>query len=73
MLGFSQVLKPIKWQDLLQEGTGAKIHFSEKKYFKGMGHKYLKFELSPCSKLGKMMLKRLVGCPYSLSSVLNTF
>ena len=38
MLGFSQVLKPIKWQDLLEEGkngrsafrTGAKIHFSEK-------------------------------------------
>ena len=41
MLGFSQVLKPIKWQDLIQEGknghngfqTGAKIHFSKKKYF----------------------------------------
>ena len=38
MLGFSQVLKPIKWQDLLEKGknarnafrTGAKIHFSEK-------------------------------------------
>ena len=38
MLGFLQVLKPIKWQDLLEEGqngrnafrTGAKIHFSEK-------------------------------------------
>ena len=38
MLGFAQVLKPIKWQDLLEEeksgrnafGTGAKIHFSEK-------------------------------------------
>ena len=38
MLGFSQVLKPIKWQDLLEEGkngpnafrTGARIHFSEK-------------------------------------------
>ena len=38
MLGFSQVWKPIKWQDLLEEGkngrnafrTGAKIHFSEK-------------------------------------------
>ena len=36
--GFSQVLKPIKWQDLLEEGendrkvfqTGAKIHCSEK-------------------------------------------
>jgi len=41
MLGFSQVLKPIKWQDLLEKGKtgrnafriGAKIHFSEKKYF----------------------------------------
>ena len=38
MLGFLQVLKPIKWQDLLEEGksgcnvfrTGAKIHFSKK-------------------------------------------
>ena len=38
MLGFSQVLKLIKWQDLLEEGkngrnafpTGAKIHFTEK-------------------------------------------
>ena len=38
MLGFLQVLKPKKWQDLLEEGknghdvflTGAKIHFSEK-------------------------------------------
>ena len=38
MLGFSQVLKPIKWQDFLEEGengrnafqTGAKIHLSEK-------------------------------------------
>ena len=38
MLGFSQVLKPIKWQDLSEEGkagrnafpTGAKIHFREK-------------------------------------------
>ena len=38
LLGFLQVLKPIKWQDLLQGGkngrnafrTGAKIHFSEK-------------------------------------------
>ena len=38
VLGFSQVLKAIKWQDLLEEGkndrnafiTGAKIHFSEK-------------------------------------------
>ena len=38
MLGFLQVLKPIKWQDLLEEGkygrnvfrTGAKIHFSGK-------------------------------------------
>ena len=41
MLGFSQVLKPTKWQDLLEEGkngciafrTGAKIHFSEKTIF----------------------------------------
>ena len=39
MLGFLQVLEPIKWQDLLEEGenglgtfrTGAKIHFSKKK------------------------------------------
>ena len=38
MLGFSQLSKPIKWQDLLQKGkngrnaarTGATIHFSEK-------------------------------------------
>ena len=38
MLGFSHVLKPIKTQDLLENGkngrytfpTGAKIHFSEK-------------------------------------------
>ena len=38
MLGFSHVLKAIKWQDLLEEGkngynafrTGAKIHFSKK-------------------------------------------
>ena len=38
ILGFLQVLKPIKWQDLLKEGkndcsefrTGAKIHFSWK-------------------------------------------
>lgn len=41
MLGFSQVWKPVKRQDLLEEGkdgcnvfrTGAKIHVSEKKYF----------------------------------------
>ena len=41
MLGFWQVLKPIKRQDLLEKGkkghnafrTGAKIHFSENKYF----------------------------------------
>ena len=39
MLGFSQLSKAIKWQDLLEKGkngrnafrTGAKIHFSEKK------------------------------------------
>ena len=38
MLGFSQLSKPMKWQDLLEKGkngcnafrTGAKIHFSEK-------------------------------------------
>ena len=37
MLGFSQLPKPIKWQDLLEKKngrnasrTGAKIHFSEK-------------------------------------------
>ena len=38
MHGFSKVFKPIKWQDLLEEGknghdafrTGAKLHFSEK-------------------------------------------
>ena len=44
MLGFSQVLKPIKWQDLLEERkngrnafrTGAKIYFSEK-YILGLG------------------------------------
>ena len=41
MLGFSQLSKPIKWQDLLEKGkngcnalrTSAKIHFNEKKYF----------------------------------------
>ena len=39
MLGFLQLSKPIKWQDLLEKGkngrnafrTGAKIHFSKKK------------------------------------------
>ena len=44
MLGFSQVLKPIKWQDLLEEGrngrnafrTDAKIHFIKKRVF-GLG------------------------------------
>ena len=38
MLGFSQLSKPIKWQDLLEKGKngrnasrkGAKIHLSEK-------------------------------------------
>ena len=37
MLGFSQLSKPIKWQDLLEKGkngrnasrTGTKIHFSD--------------------------------------------
>ena len=41
MLGFSQLSKPIKWQDFLEKEengrnafrTGAKIQFSEKKYF----------------------------------------
>ena len=41
MLGFSQLSKPIKWQNWLEKGkncrnvfrTGAKIHFSEKKHF----------------------------------------
>ena len=45
MLGFSQLPKPIKWQDLLEKGkngrnasrTGAKIHFSEKNTFGVMG------------------------------------
>ena len=40
MLSFSQVLKPIKWQDLFEEGkngcnafrTGAKIYLSKKIY-----------------------------------------
>jgi len=44
MLGFSQVFKPIKWQDLLQGGkngcnafrTAAKINFSEK-HILGLG------------------------------------
>jgi len=27
MLGFSQVLKPIKWQDLLEEGKNGYISF----------------------------------------------
>ena len=44
MLGFSQVLKPVKRQDLLEKGnngrnafgTSAKIHFSEKKIL-GLG------------------------------------
>ena len=38
MLGFSQLSKPVKWQDLLEKGkngrnafrTGAKMYFSEK-------------------------------------------
>jgi len=45
MLGFWQVFRLMKWQDLLEEGkngcsmfqTGAKIHFSEKKYFGARG------------------------------------
>ena len=45
MLGFSQLSKPIKWQDLLEKGknglnafrTGAKVHFSEKTFW-GYGH-----------------------------------
>ena len=45
MLDFSRVLKPIKWQDLLEEekngciafGRGAKIHCSEKNYFGARG------------------------------------
>ena len=45
MLAFSQLLKPIKWQDLLEEEkngrnafeTAAKIHFRKKK-FGGLGH-----------------------------------
>ena len=46
MLGFSQLSKPIKWQDLLEKWktghnafpTGAKIHFSEKNIL-GLGEK----------------------------------
>ena len=50
MLGFPQVLEPIKWQDLLEEGkngrnmfrTGAKIHFSEKNILElgALEHRY---------------------------------
>ena len=47
VIGFSQVLKPIKWLDLLQEGKygcnafrkGAKINFSEKNIL-GLGAVY---------------------------------
>ena len=49
MLEFSQLTKPIKWQDLLEKGkngrnasrTGAKIHFSEKNIL-GLGALYEK-------------------------------
>ena len=45
MLGFSQLSKPLKWQNLIEKGknsrdafrTGAKIHFRKKKYFGVMG------------------------------------
>ena len=44
MLDFSQVLKPIKWQDLFEEGKKATIPFKElqgfilaKKNFLGQG------------------------------------
>ena len=51
MLGFSQVLKPIKWQDLLEEGkngcnalwTGAKTHFGHKNI---LGLKHFKVKIS---------------------------
>ena len=47
MLRFSQLSKPIKWQNLLEKGkncrnafrTGAKIHFSEKNIL-GLGALY---------------------------------
>ena len=29
MLGFSQVFKPIKWKDLLEEGKMAAVHFKQ--------------------------------------------
>ena len=47
MLGFLEVLNPIKWQDSLEEGKqNAKIHFSEKKYF---GVKGLRIIHAGCS------------------------
>jgi len=33
MLGFSQVLKPVKWQDLLEEGKMAAMRFEEVQRF----------------------------------------
>ena len=62
MLGFSQVLKPIKRQDLLEKGengfnafrTGTKIHFSEKKYFGVRG------TLSPCAFASNARFKRRI-------------
>ena len=51
MLGFSQLSKPIKWQDLLEKGkngrkasrTGAKIHFSEKIFW---GYRHFNLQTS---------------------------
>ena len=40
MLGFLQLSKPIKWQDLLEKGKVAKIHFSEKNIL-GLGALYI--------------------------------
>jgi len=33
MLGFSQVLKPIKWQELLEEGKMAAMRFKQVQRF----------------------------------------
>ena len=33
MLGFSQLLKPLKWQDLLEKGKKAAMHFEQVQRF----------------------------------------
>ena len=69
MLGFSQVLKPIKRQDLLENGkygrkafrTGAKIHFSEK-IFWSLGHCKVPVEIGGRGGLhGPFEMSKIVG------------